>query len=240
MAFSHGSACEVVVDEFDETALFRSASFSTAVDTAESTVFRLSDKTYEVGQRRSTISLDGLYDPTRQAEVEARLTAAGPFIATIGPAGLAVGARARLAYVTSTEVTETSGVGDVVLLSWSLQSTEKVGYGYALAKPTVTVVTSTNGAAVDTGAAVTGALWVAHFHLHSISATNVVLKIQGSADGSTGWADLSSAASGTLTAVSAVRVTGTGNTLRHVRAVSTITGGATTASYTVAFSRTAA
>lgn len=237
--FAHGSTCEIAVDEFDVTELFRGSTFQTAVDTSESTVFRKTDKTFEVGQRRSTISLDGLYDPTRQAEVEARLTTATPFVATVGPAGLAVGARARLAYVTSTDVTETSGISDVVLLAWSLQSTERVGYGYALAKPDTAVSGDTNGAAVDTGAAVTGALWVAHFHLHALSATNVVLTVQDSADGSTGWANITSVTSGALTAVGAVRVTGTGTTKRYLRASADFTGGASTGRYTVAFSRIA-
>ena len=238
MAFAHGKDCELAVDQYVMTGIFRSAGFSATVDTAESTVFGLSNKTHAVGQRQAAISMDGFYDEGRQVEVEDRLKAAAPFVATVGPAGLAVGARARLASVVATNVATTSGIGDMTLLNWSLLSTDRVGYGWSLSKPTAVVATTTNGAAVDTGAAVTGALWTAHFHLHQITATNGTLKIQGSADGSTGWTDLTSATSGTLTAAGAVRVTGTGNTLRYVRGVYTATAGVS-ASYTIAFARIA-
>ncbi len=238
MAFQHGRTCEAVVDGLDVSELFRSAAFSAEVDTAESTTFRKTDKTFEVGNRASTATLDGLYDEARQSEVESRLIAA-PFLATVGPAGLTVGARARLIEVNSTNVTETSGVGDVVMLTWALQSTGVTGYGYALSKPDTAVSGDTNGAAVDTGAAVSGALWVAHFHLHAISATNVVLTVQDSADGVSGWANIASVTSGALTAVGALRVAGTGTTKRYIRVASDFTGGASTGRYTVAFSRIA-
>jgi hypothetical protein len=238
MAFAHGRTCELAADGLDITELFRSAAFQADADTSESTTFRKYDKTFEVGQRQSAISLDGLYDEARQAEVEARLIAA-PFIATVGPAGLAVGARARLMEVNTTNVTETSGIGDVVMLTWALQSTGVTGYGYALSKPDTAVTGDTNGAAVDTGAAVSGALWVAHFHLHAISATNVVLTVQDSADGVSGWANIASVTSGALTAIGGVRVTGTGTTKRYIRVASDFTGGASTGRYTVGFSRIA-
>ncbi len=239
MAFAHGKTAEIVVDQYDMTRLFKGMSFSVDQDTAESTVFRDDDKTFVAGQRQATLSLDGFYDEARETEVNARLSIAAPFIATAGPAGLAVGARARLLSVNSTNLTETSGIADLVLLNWSLMSTDRIGLGYALSKPTTAVSGDTNGAAVDTGAAVSGALWTAHFHLHTISATNVVLTVQDSADGSTGWANITGVTSGTLTGVGAVRVTGTGTTKRYIRVASDFTGGASTGTYTVAFSRVA-
>lgn len=239
MAFAHGKTCELVVDEIDFTELFRSMTVTNDRDTAETTVFRKDDKTFVGGTAAGTISLDGLYDEAREEEVVDRLAVETPCIATVGPAGLDVGARARLALVTSTNVTGTSGVADVVLLNWALQATGGVRFGWSLSKPTTAVTGDTDGAAVDTGAAVTGALWVAHFHLHEVSATNVVLTVQDSANGSSGWANIASVTSGALTAAGAVRVTGTGTTKRYVRVAADFTGGASTGRYTVAFARTA-
>lgn len=68
------------------------------------------------------------------------------------------------------------------------------------------------------------------------SAGNSVVKLQDSADGSTGWADVTGAAFGAVTAagVSHQEITLNADKLRrYARVVNTITGGATTQAYGV-------
>lgn len=240
MAFSHGRNCELAVDEFDITELFRSMTFNADVDTADTSVFRQDWKTFIPGMAASTVTLDGLYDEAREDEIRDRIAIATPFVATVGPAGLAVGDLVRMLEVNSTNMTESASVGDAVMLSWALQTTGEVSFGRSLSAPTVEVTADGNGAAVDQGAAITGALWVAHFHLFNLDATNVTLTVQDSADGSTDWQPITSATSGSLTAVDVVRVTGTGTVRRYVRASWDVNGGNTSATFNVSFSRKAA
>ncbi len=238
MPFSHGKNAEVVADQYDFTTVFKDASFGAEADTAETTAFRQDDKSYVSGLRSSTLSLDGFYDTVVDPLIHARLSSALQPIATFGPAGLAPGARARLIKANATSIETSSPVNDVVAVNWELQSTERIGLGHALVGPTTNLVGNTNGTAVDTGAAVTGP-WVFHAHVHALSATNVTVKVQDSADGSTGWTDVTGVTSGALSSPSAIRVTGTGAVRRYIRVVSTFVGGATTANITAAFARSA-
>lgn len=241
MAFAHGRGCRVVIDQYDLSSIFRSMDFSASVDTAESTVFGLDDKTFEPGLRSAEASLDGFYDTVHTATVHDRLGQAAPFVATIGPAGLALGARARLVSVNATNVTNTAGIADLVLLNWALQSTDRIGFGYAL-NDIATPSAAGNGTGVDQGVgAVSNAKWAFHCHLIALtgSPTNVTIKVQHSTDNNT-FADLASATSGALTAAGAVRVTGTATVNRYVRVVVSFTGGtAPTATFSAAFSRAA-
>lgn len=236
----HGKGTQVAVDQYDLSTLFKSMSFTASADTAESTTFTANDKTYEVGMKAAEVSLDGFYDTTHTATVEARLGQATPFIATIGPAGLAAGDRARLVAVNATQATTTAGIADLVLLNWSLQSSDRIGLGYALNTMT-TAVAAGNGTTIDQAVAVTDAKWVLHVHLMSLtgSPTNVTIKVQDSADASS-WADVTGVTSGTLASPGAIRVTGTGTVRRYVRYVVSFTGGtAPTATFLAAFARAA-
>lgn len=239
MSFAHGRKCRVVLDKFDFTGLFKGAEFKANVDTADVSVFGTDWKAFVPGQVGSTLSLDGFYDNSQQASVTALVAVPTPFVATIGPAGLAVGDMARLIQAETTDFTQSSPIGDAVLMNLALLSTQETGLGWCVSSPTANTVGTSTGTAVDTGGLVNGATWVAHFHLHSISATNIVMKVQDSANGVSGWADIAGVTSGTLTAAGTVRVTGTGNVRQYLRASWVITGGATTAVITTAFARRA-
>lgn len=238
MTFKHGKDCEVVIGAFDLTTFFKGANFSADVDTAETSKFRDDWKTFVVGLGSGTVELDGFYDNVRTDTVRTFVATDTPFIATVGPAGLKVGDGARLVKVESTTYEESSSVGDAVMMAWGLQSTEEVFFGVGLKDIEVGNTGNGNGTGVDMVAQVVGASWCFHYHLTALSATNITIKVQDSAD-NVSFADVASATSGSLTAVGSGRVTGTGTVRRYVRVIWTVVGGATTSTFTAAFARRA-
>lgn len=239
MSFVHGRKAEIAVAQYDMTPFFKGANFAADVDTAETSVFRTTWKQYVVGQASAKADLDGFYDQTQTPIIQGLKLTSTPFPATIGPAGLKNGDRARLLFVDSTNITESSPIGDAVLMNWSLQSEAEAFFGYSLRDMTAAQTTTGTGTGVDTGAAVTAASWCAHFHLFAISGTGgptVTLKVQDSAD-NVSFADITGVTSGSLNAVGALRVTGTGNVRRYLRVSATITGTTPSVTYAVAFAR---
>lgn len=96
--------------------------------------------------------------------------------------------------------------------------------------------TATNGASYDGGSATTFG-GQAYLHVVGLTGTNVVVKLQDSADNSS-WADISGAAFASATgAPSAQRIAFTGTVRRYVRAVSS--GTFTDTTFVVAFVRNA-
>ena len=62
MAFKHGKNTGVLVDAANLTAFFNDASASQDVETAETTTFGNSAKTYIIGLADGTMSLSGMFD----------------------------------------------------------------------------------------------------------------------------------------------------------------------------------
>ena len=62
--FAHGKNVNVFLDEFDFSTYFNDVSASTSIDTAETSAFGTSAKTYVVGHRDGTVSLGGMFEGT--------------------------------------------------------------------------------------------------------------------------------------------------------------------------------
>lgn len=93
--------------------------------------------------------------------------------------------------------------------------------GQILANAT-TVTIDTNGSAVDGGAASTNGA-VFHLHVTAYSGlTSDAITVEGSANGSTGWATVATFAS--VTGLTSERVTVTGSVARYLRVVDDVTG----------------
>lgn len=236
MTFSHGRKCEVAVDRYDATEFFKGANLSVDVDTAETTTFRKTYKTHAVGQVAGTVDLDGFYDNVQSPLFKALVATDTPFVATVGPEGLRLSDHVRMLSVESTNLAESSSVGDVVMTNWSMQSTEEIFYGVGLKDPTTAVTVTGVSASHDFGAAATLQTYAAHFHLFALTGTSVTLTIQDSADNST-FATLGTLTTGVLTGVQAVRLTGTGTVRRYVRVAHTLVG--SSALFTAAVARRA-
>lgn len=97
---------------------------------------------------------------------------------------------------------------------------------------------ATLGATVDTVLAASFG-WRMYLHVTAFTGTDVTIKVQDSADGTT-WADLAGAVSNVITGLYAQHISsavGAVTVRRYVRAVTTTTGGFTSATFAVNFSK---
>lgn len=224
MAFAHGKGTEVLLDGVDVSVFLNAADTAIDVDTAETTAFKSAWKSFIAGTMGGKVDIGGMYDPA-DLTIRNTLTAAGTPVLSVAPAGAtAIGAQVRLVPVLSTAYTESSPVGGVVALRWSVLAASGVGLGWSL-HPLAEDTNTTTGAGRDDAAqTLTG--WQAQLHVTAVDAGSWVVKLQDSADGSA-WADVSGGAFAAATAAGGQRlVSAAGATLRrHVRYVATRTGG---------------
>ena len=136
MAFSHGKNAHFELGSagtettlVDLSGFLNSVSFPESVDTGETTVFGDDSMTYVVGLKDSTISIEGRFDPTPDAQIAGALGNATPLDFEYGPAGTATGnpQYTGSAFVTSYEIS--SPVDDTVTFTAELQVTGDVTRG---------------------------------------------------------------------------------------------------------------
>ena len=127
-------------------------------------------------------------------------------------------------------------------LSVTETSDQHLTFAYNLNTEMVTTAVTGTGNAVDTGAAITGATWCLHAHLLSLAGTGgptVTLKVQDSAD-NISFADVTGMTFTAVTAGPGVQriATASNQTVRrYLRAVTTTSGGFTSATFAVAVAR---
>lgn len=239
MATVHGKSSAVLVDAYDLSAYFNSASVSESVDAAETTCFGSSAKTYIPGLLDGTISVEGLFDGAANAVdsiLRAALSSSTDKVVTFAPSGVAtVGNPAKLAASVETSYEVSTSVGDLVTTSAEFQADAGVWTGVILADLAARGA-SGNTTGVD-GAASSARGYVANLHVTAASGTtpSLTVKVQHSADNST-WADLATFTAATaVTAEQKVSTSATVN--RYTRVLYTISGTGPSFTFTVAFSR---
>lgn len=134
MAFVHGKSAVFKLDDSggtlrDISAYLDDISFPQPVETAETTTFGASSKTYIVGLKDSTVSLSGKWDSTLDGYVAPALGQAATLSFEYGPAG-STGGNVKYsgeAIITSFDVS--APIGDVVTVSIELQVTGAVTRG---------------------------------------------------------------------------------------------------------------
>ena len=134
MAFVHGKSADFRLDNSggsltDISSYLDNVSFPQPIETAETTTFGSSSKSYIVGLKDSSISVSGKWDPTVDAHIAAVLGQAASLSFQYGPAGTTVSniKYTGECYVTSYDVS--APVGDVVTFSLELQVTGAVTRG---------------------------------------------------------------------------------------------------------------
>ena len=133
MAFVHGKNGSFELDNSSGTLTALSSisnefSFSQSIETAETTTFGSSAKTYITGLNDATISLSGLFDATSATAIEGTIDAliAGTNASAtlvFGPEGSAAGKKKYTQEVIVTSYDISVPVGDVVSLSVEFQRT---------------------------------------------------------------------------------------------------------------------
>ena len=240
MAFIHGKGTIVLCNQFNLTAYYNEVSVARSVETAETTTFSKSAKTYITGLQDATISLGGLFDGDTDAVDEELTNVLGSntgMVITVAPSGtLAIGDRtlSLTGKLTSYEIS--APVGDVVSASSEFQADEGVGAGVSLHALTAETASS-NGSTVD-GLASSANGGFATLHVTANTNNNSgVFKVQHSSDNMT-WADLVTFSTVATTVKTSERVTvASGTTVnRYIRSSFTTSGtGSTT--YHINFAR---
>jgi hypothetical protein len=226
MTTMHGSKARVYAGAYDLSGFLSSFSASASADTAEVTTFGAVAKTYIAGVRDGTLSGEGYWDGDPNA-VDAVLSAALGTVTIVSywPQGDSFGASGRAAETTGpTSYEVSSPVDGAATISLELQSSGGLHYVRSLL-PKTTVSGNGNGSALDNTAATSNG-GVGYLHVFGVSSGSLAVKIQDSADNSV-WADIITFTAATTGGAQRVAITGT--VRRYVRALWTITGGATLA-----------
>lgn len=237
--FKHGKGVVVLVDQYDFSAYFNDMSATTSVDTAETSTFGASAKTYVTGHVDGTISLGGYFESTALVGTDqyfaSKLGNATKQKVIVMPGGHSNGARASMLEADTTSYEVTSPIGDVVGASAEFQATDGVEHGVVLSAGSAVSATG-NTTGVDNGAATTNG-GVGYLSVPTNTRNgNITVKIQSSADNST-FADLITFTVVSSATATSQRVEVTGSIPRYLRASYTVAGSTGSATPTVAFAR---
>ena len=130
--FVHGKSTDFELDDTGGTSrslsnVLTSVDFPETIDTAETTAFGATSKSYIVGLRDATISVSGLWDATVDGYIIGTEPATRTFI--FGPAGNTSGYVKYTGECILTNYSVSNPVGDVVTFSLDLQVTGNVTRG---------------------------------------------------------------------------------------------------------------
>lgn len=248
--FVHGKSSGVLLDKYDLSAYFNSADVAQNIDTAETTGFGSTAKSYLVGLADATLSLSGMYSQDATVGEDVVLsTVLGstttPIITVPFETG-SIGKRAVLCKAHETSYAISSPVADVVTVTAdfnaSTDATTNLTYGLRngvmlTAGSSIAYGSLGNLTSVDnTASSASGGFANLHVTANSISGGTTTIKVQHSTDNST-WADLITftAASASTTTSQQSAVSGTVN--RYLRATATTAGSSGAITYHVSFAR---
>lgn len=238
MAYTHGKSTAVLYNTATLSGYFNEASASRSVETAETTAFGSSAKTYIVGLQDGTLSLSGMFDGDTAAIDEtltATIGADGNDVITVAPEGLSNGKIAFSAAVKETSYEVSSPVGDVVAATLEVQADGGVDRAVVLAGAAA-VTTSGTGTAVDnTASSANGGVGYLHVTANTRNGATT-FKVQHSSDNVT-FADLITFASVPTTTTASERVAVTGTVNRYVRASHAPGGSTGSVTYSMTFAR---
>ncbi len=246
--FVHGKDTAVYIDEFDLSSYFTETSFSQENDTAETTAFGDTNKTFIVGLRNGTLSMSGLWSADTDGsdeELQALLGNATTPVITVREGAAAIGSGAIIAQADETSYAITSPVTDVHTISAEFQCTpnQVSNLTFALAGGVQLTAGASiahgslgNLSSVDNSASsANGGAGTLHVPTNTVNG-NTTIKIQHSANDST-WADLISfTVVGSTAKTSEIKaVSGTVN--RYLRATASTAGSSGSITFMVAFAR---
>ncbi len=129
--FRYGAKALVTVNAVDLSAYCDDAGIDVGVETAETTTFNASWKTFIEGLASAKFSLKGNFDPTVSSGPAAVLTGligGGAKTIVFNPAGTAVGELKRTVSAILTAYTESSPVGGKVTFTAAFQGTGAVTF----------------------------------------------------------------------------------------------------------------
>ena len=239
MAFLHGKNITVLANDTNLSSFLNDASVTYNAETAETTAFGDSAKTYIIGLSDGTISLSGMYEGSAtgfDTAITSALTSSNEVTTSIFYGTPAAGVRTSMAGGLINSYDISTPVGDVVSASLDIQVDGGVTQGDALSA-LAEVSATTTGSEVDRGAAAstTAGTCVAHLHVPTNSRDSGTLTVSlvdaDAPGGGTAAVDGS-----TFTAIAAgstgsQRLEISGDIKQFVKVVYTVSGGSS-GSYT--------
>lgn len=248
--FVHGKGSKIYVDEFDMSTYLNSTDVSHTMDTAETTAYGATARSYLASQASGTLSFGGLIDATNTAgtsdkEFEAILAATTSPVLTVALDAGTIGNRVVLARANETSYTMASPVADISSLTadfeCSADPTNNVEFGVASGVQLTTGASIAHGSlgalsSVDNGASsANGGAGLLHVPTNSVNG-NTTIKVQHSAN-DVSWADLIS-----FTAVGSSAITSqisavTGTVNRYLRVTASTAGSSGAITFMVSFAR---
>ena len=130
--FAHGKSTDFAIDDTGGKSrnisdTLTDVSFPQTIDTAETTAFGSSNKSYIVGLKDTTISVSGIWDATVDGYLSGTEPASRSFI--FGPAGTTGGNVKYTGEAIMTNYSQSNPVGDVVSFTADFQVTGSVTRG---------------------------------------------------------------------------------------------------------------
>ncbi|HEY7824685.1 MAG TPA: hypothetical protein VIG24_17725 [Acidimicrobiia bacterium] len=236
--FRHGKRTAVLLNGTDMSPFLNEATQTQEIETAETTTFADTDKTYITGLGDGTISTSGLFDSTAGASdaVLTGLIGQEDNTFTVLPEGATAGARSIIANGQLTSYEVSSPVGDVVAISAEVQADGGLFSGVAL--NALEVVSSASGttASVDNGAGTSGGL-LANLHVTANDRDGAAtFKVQHSTDGLS-WVDLVTFTSVSASTTGGESITSTGTVNRYLRGTYALAGASGSVTYHISAAR---
>lgn len=236
--FRHGKATVVLMNGTNMSPFLNEATETTEIETAETTAFGDTDKTYIMGLADGTISTSGMFDSSAGASdaVLSGMIGQDDNTFTVLPEGATAGNRSVIANGQLTSYEVSSPVGDVVAISAEIQADGGLLHGVALNGLTTTSASAATTTAVDNG---TGTSNGALFNLHVTSNDRdgiATIKVQHSTDNNT-YTDLVTFTNLSASATDGESITSTGTVNRYLRTSSTLAGTSGSVTYHVSAAR---
>lgn len=234
----HGKATGVLLGGYDLTPMLNSIATPQSLDTAETTPFGSTAKTYIPGLADATVSMGGMFEGDMEATEELLDTAsdmADAILVSYGRA-LTVGRDCKFGRVIRTAFEVSSPVGDVVSISGAAQADGGLHTGPVLMALAEVTATPTNSATADNAAATTLGGWAVLNVTGNTRNGTVAVTVQHSTDG-TVWVDKGIFAVVPAATLSSEVIDLQGTINRYLRAVVTLAGSTGSAIVTVALAR---
>jgi hypothetical protein len=253
MTFIHGKDTAVLINEFDMSAYFSDASQAFNNDTAETTAFGASAKSYVIGLADGTFDLGGMFDVgagTSATVLESILATATAPVVTVHHNGNDIGEPAWLMRAHQTSYSLSSPIADIVKVASSFQATGSNDTNHIVPISTSGVQLTNFGnrtvssmpitsSSVDNAASTSaGGMATLHVTSNTGNGTSYTTKVQHSADNSS-WADLVTFTVFAGAAVTEELVTVAAGTVNRYLRSSIITADGTTGNvkYAISFAR---
>jgi len=236
--FRHGKRTSVLLNGTDMSPFLNEATQTQEIETAETTTFADSDKTYITGLADGTISTSGLFDSTAGASdaVLSGLIGQEDNTFTVLPEGANAGSRSIIANGQLTSYEVSSPVGDVVAIAAEVQADGGLFSGVAFNGLEVVSASAGTTASVDNGTATSGGA-LANLHVtENTRDGSATFKVQHSSDGSS-WADLVTFTSVSASTTVGESITSTGTVNRYLRGTYSLAGASGSLTYHISAAR---